>query len=283
MRVALVIIAFAALVVYGEEAKAKPDAHKPKPADATQQAGDNTRPPIIVVNQLDAKREADNHASEPPSYFHELLLPQNAPTLALVIVGVLTLGAIWYQAREMTRATKEMRKSADAAERSTRAWMAGERAWILSEVHDVKVTMHAEYALPILISFDLHFKNHGRTPGRITRTSAWLDAVENLAALPLTPDYRNIETFGEFPIPVVTGKSHAMFTGFNDRFLEEKGELISQGEAIQCAYGFIEYLDIFGDPHETRFCYKYTITQPPGKPLSHGLTKWGHPEYNRVT
>jgi hypothetical protein len=177
--------------------------------------------------------------------------------------------------------------SADAALLSANAWMNGERAWIFSEVHDMKVEYYGGYGghkIPILISFQFNFTSHGKTPGRIVRSCVNLETVASLEALSPEPIYRAVQDAGPFQTPITTGRFHAVFTALNDTFTEAQRSLVSQGELILCWYGFVDYVDIFDRPHETRFCYKYAAIDIPGTDVpSFGLVKWGHPEYNKAT
>src|SRR5437867_2737393 len=114
---AVIAIAFFALIVNGETPTGKTDAHKQNRANAVQPSDAKAGRTVIVVNQHVPEGKADDHAKEPPSYLSRLFSPENLPSIALVIVAGFTLLAIWYQAQEMTKATKVMKDSVDAQKR----------------------------------------------------------------------------------------------------------------------------------------------------------------------
>ena len=64
-------------------------------------------------------------------------------------------------------------------------------------------------------------------------------------------------------------------------------EEIKRGDKIMCAYGFIEYKDVFGENRKTQFCYVYDFgfggvkTSPDGTVLnSEGFRPGGPDAYN---
>ncbi|MGA8215602.1 MAG: hypothetical protein WB799_18535 [Candidatus Sulfotelmatobacter sp.] len=102
-------IILVATMINGQEAKPHSDADRRNSAatsaDATPHTAGQT---VVVVNQQPSQGQENNHSSKPPSYLHELLLPQNLPNLALVIVAAITAGFVCWQARETAKATKAM-------------------------------------------------------------------------------------------------------------------------------------------------------------------------------
>ena len=118
VRILLIVVACASLVVYGEEPKAKTDAHRQDTAQAIQQTASAANGTIIVVNQREPEGQENNHPQKPPSYLSHLLAPENIPNIALVIaaiggiiVAVYTLRGINKQAGLMDAQLNEMRQS----------------------------------------------------------------------------------------------------------------------------------------------------------------------------
>ncbi len=120
----------AATMVNGEEPKPQSDAHRGKPNDTAQHPENSAGRTVIVVNQPAPQGQEDNHPSESPNYLHELLLPQNAPTIALVIVGLLGIGTAIWTVRVIARQTKAAEDAAEAALLNTKAFIHSQRPWI---------------------------------------------------------------------------------------------------------------------------------------------------------
>jgi hypothetical protein len=250
--------------------------NKGSPKDKNKPA-DHTGNTVTLTYNQESAQKAEAPKSSPPHWY-------TSSEWWLVIVAALTAGFIGWQSRETARAAKATQLAAESAEKSANAWMNGERAWIFSEVHDMKRTYIASSPIPVLTSFQFHFTNHGKTPGRILRSCVNLETITSIEALPLEPMYRAIQDAGPFQTPITTGQFHTVFAELSDHFGNDKRLLVSEGELMLCWYGFTEYIDIFDRPHETRFCYKYTVIVPQGGGLpSSGLVKWGHPKYNRAT
>jgi hypothetical protein len=109
MKWMVLAVICADLMVNGQEAKPRSNAHKrdstAERKDATNTAGQT----VITVNQQAPQGQGNNHASKPPSYLHELLLPQNVPNLALVIVGIAGIVTAIYTLKRLGRQAVEMR------------------------------------------------------------------------------------------------------------------------------------------------------------------------------
>jgi hypothetical protein len=113
---ALSAVVIASLVIQGGKAETNSKTDTGKAEHPPQQT-------VTVVNQQAPEREQDDHAQKPPSYLSRLFSPENLPNIALAIIGILTLGAIWYQAREMTRATEAMRVGTRLQEAGMKQWV----------------------------------------------------------------------------------------------------------------------------------------------------------------
>src|SRR2546426_11076946 len=113
MKLWFLMPVLAAAMVNGEESKPQRDAHGGKTTNTTERPEDAAGRTVIVVNQPASQGQEDGHSSKPPSYLRELLSPQNAPTVALVIVGIIGIGTAIWTVRVIARQTKA---AEDAAE-----------------------------------------------------------------------------------------------------------------------------------------------------------------------
>jgi hypothetical protein len=128
MRWVVFAVLDAVLMVNGQESKPHGNTHKRNSATESKDAPNTAGQTVVIVNQQTPQRQNYGHTSQSPSYFHELLLPQNIPTDALVIVGIAgiviaicTLKKIGKQVDEMGRATGVMQRQVDAQNESLRA------------------------------------------------------------------------------------------------------------------------------------------------------------------
>jgi hypothetical protein len=121
---AILAVIGTALMVNGQESKPHGEAHKENSATEHKDATDTTGRAVVVVNQQASQGKESNHGSKSPSYLHELLLPQNLPNIALVIVASITAVFICWQARETARATEAMVRNTAAFIESQRPILA---------------------------------------------------------------------------------------------------------------------------------------------------------------
>ncbi|HEV2379193.1 MAG TPA: hypothetical protein VG206_05280 [Terriglobia bacterium] len=144
MRIIIAAFVFAALVVYGEKAKAQSKASEHNSAAAKQQSDGTGTGTVIVVNQQTTKGEEQRHEAKAPSYHHELLLPQNLPNLALVMIGIFAVAMAYHTLR--------------ALKRQIDAVVSSERARVVPEL--VRYTD--------LVTIGLRLVNMGRTVAQIS-------------------------------------------------------------------------------------------------------------------
>jgi hypothetical protein len=203
IRMAVLAIAFATVVVNGENPKAGGGTHGPeKTANATQQTDNPAGRTVVVVNQQTPQGQEDSHSKKTPTYLSRLLAPENIPNIALVLVGiagiitaVYTLKVLSRQAVSMRRQTTLLRRSvlwsrrsaraakesADAALLNAQAVINAERPWIV-----VTVERKAETD-----TFIFKGKNLGRTPAAIM--SDWTEHrfADDPENLPVPPQYKD--------------------------------------------------------------------------------------------
>jgi len=152
-----------------------------------------------------------------------------------------------------------------------------ERPWIIAAPQSINPQP------PGFTSVKLKVSSCGRSPGWVTSLTVFFKKAK-LAGLPKEPDYRCTadQEVGEFVLP--PGGEH----------LEDRGYMISREESEEIAnvnsstyvlYGKIDYRDVIGKKHETRFCYVY---RPPQKLLGmqiapDSFVPGGPPSYTRHT
>lgn len=88
MRWLAIAVIGAALMVHGQEAKPHSNANKRNSATESKDATDTAGQTVVVVNQQAPQGQQNDHAEQPRHSLHELLLPQNIPNVALVLVGI---------------------------------------------------------------------------------------------------------------------------------------------------------------------------------------------------
>src|SRR5271157_5146972 len=95
---------------------------KPNQAPAASQKNAQTQGQTAFVN-LENYKETSAHSSEADNYPPKWYAPFERPDWWLVGIAFLTGLAIAYQAREMTRATEEMRKNTELQKASLAQWV----------------------------------------------------------------------------------------------------------------------------------------------------------------
>jgi hypothetical protein len=103
------------------------------------------------------------------------------------------------------------------------------------------------------------FKNYGKSPAWITEEGGSFDILKNTADLPPIPVYRDKVALRDRTAVIVP-----LGTADDSETLrlpqpEEQQIPVPLGlskEGVCCFYGYIKYKDVFGQTHETRFCYR---------------------------
>ena len=131
---------------------------------------------------------------------------------------------------------------------------ATERAWILADIGKAKAPT-SEYELMWITPL---VKNHGRTPGRIRKTSITSRYIRNGEKLPEEPIYAEGKTW-DFILPpskVIRPLLAILPTG------ELQGVAKREGRAY--VYGYINYLDIQGKSRRSAFGFAYYVPEIDG-------------------
>jgi hypothetical protein len=181
------------------------------------------------------------------------------PEWWLAGIAVLTLLAICWQAREMTRATREMRETTKATEKAAQAALLNAKAVIASERPWIVVTL----IKTTIGAFGYRVANNGRTPAQIESIfySFGFDSYRDKNRVPpnytskIYPPQNLLESNGGFdlyekkhPQTVVEG------AGLQDR--------VAKGNQFLIYDGKITYWDALSEGkervlHETVWCYYF--------------------------
>ncbi|MGA9304958.1 MAG: hypothetical protein WBW31_06080 [Candidatus Sulfotelmatobacter sp.] len=152
-----------------------------------------------------------------------------------------------------------------------------ERAWVVSDIassipEDAKDSPNGFQIIYLL-------GNKGRTPAWITAIGSRGRLTTAVKKLPPEPDY---DWAGPFPPEGTVQPPNASI---------ERGTKLSQadlnyveiGVSTLYIYGIVKYRDIFGDEHETRYCYVFKPGPTADNPAPRGFYIDGPEGYNAAT
>lgn len=125
--------------------------------------------------------------------------------------------------------------------------------------------------------FTYRIKNFGKTPGIMVACKAELTVGSDFN-LPPNLDFLELQDAEVDKSVIPQGESVPKNSKSWQSYLlpnEERAKVI-EGESILWACGCIHYVDVFGRPHRTPFCYTYTVSFDQFYPN-------GLPEYNQPT
>jgi hypothetical protein len=273
------------------QASGEANGNRPAKSYSTQKDSDDPSQAVRVTEIPDvtvkpAKRDAADWAYW---VFNFLLV---AVGILQVVLLCWTFRAVRHQARESTRQRVTMRRqltamqgqlvqmenagkqtdnlidktgvAAEAARKSADAFVKSERAWIqviVSKPPSVWQETGKPEKLRAWVTPDI--MNVGRTPAKITKMVVVpfvihtpLGPLEKMPPeLPPEPIYG-----GQGAVAVERDAILAQNTGINPISVEIPKEdflEVVQRNAVLYIYGYVDYLDILNDPHETRFCCLY--------------------------
>jgi hypothetical protein len=217
-------------------------------------------------------------------------LRTNEQSLAVWLEGLALVAIFWLELKEYRRQGRERkeqhdemvaqmaimqsqadatRDSADAAKeaaevakQSTDAFINSERAWILGtpSLKD-KLRVGAPYTGFVFI---WSFKNVGRTPARLVETDAVSWRVADVKTIPETPKYEGkpVPLNNFLLVPNDSIGFGGLIEPFGDELTREEIDGITGMKLTLIAYGYVTYLDQFGQKHTTRFCHTYMVGGP---------------------
>lgn len=205
------------------------------------------------------------------SQFHNWVDELNAAsTAAIAVFTVALFWGVFYQARN----TRDV-----------------ERAWIIKE--SLSSPEQLRYFSPTYIDSNamrvtLALKNNGRTPARITESSAYFELIGDPVDLPKIPDYRPEALSSGYPrggLIVVPNETVNLVIDYLDgrkRFEPSDFKGLREGAKQLSIWGFIAYQDAFKRKHRLSFCYLYKPAKEGN--VWRGEFKLGGPAaYNRHT
>lgn len=180
---------------------------------------------------------------------------------ALILAGIAAYQVIWnrQQAESTEKAANAARDSALSAKANADAFVQSERAHLLvSAEHPPTVTINTQATLRyITVRFEIH--NYGRSPAWITGHRIRFEVVLTLPGQP--PDDHIVPLEGSYAIP--PGGSLSI-----ERLIDPVGCLDQQewnalvgGDGILVLHGLIDYRDMFGKDHRSRFAWECNINQ----------------------
>jgi len=186
-------------------------------------------------------------------------------TIALVAVGILQALVLTWQAIALYR-------TLTAIKRQTEIGVRIERPWIMACIEQ---TMNKQVigGREVLLN-RCSIKNVGKTPAWIT---SWITKARDLETdiLETEPNYG--DTKGSIPQVLPPGDSFDSVLPW----LPERLDEAHRDRLFLYIFGFVSYTDGFGDPHETRFCFRY---YPPFRDnKAQGFHVAGPPACNRQT
>jgi hypothetical protein len=219
----------------------------------------------------ESSKTSDRANHGPPKWYAAV----KEPEWWLVAAAFLTLLVVLRQAREMSKASKEMHRSTEAVQRQagimeqqTKAMINAERGWLV--VFPSQKPEGYEFAV----------MNQGRTPAKIIAGDSghiFVGTIESLPSPPLycapfvLPDLTFLVNRDSFPIRPPKNP---------EWILENSGKkiLVQESREFLVFYGRVIYEDVLSGTtnHETRWCFAYD-------PFRKALVGVGPEEYNRYT
>jgi hypothetical protein len=199
-------------------------------------------------------QEAQNGKSG-SAWWHILLTwPEGITTWAVI----LTLGAITWQAFLMRKHAEHFEKLAGATHKQANHMVASERAWIIvstSFPHGIEDGSQSK-----ILRVKWAMKNVGKTPARLLEFDAVASRADLGVTFPDPPRYsgspRNLNRL--LLVPNDSFGWTWMIEG--DALTPEEIQEVEIGAKLMIiSYGYIKYLDDFGNAHTTRFCQRYAV------------------------
>jgi hypothetical protein len=216
------------------------------------------------------KEEGASDKDYLPWWYELIRWPEGITTWALVA----TLGAITWQATLMgthaehlkelaaaaTDSAKAAKDTAEAVRGQTDHMVASERAWIVAH-STMEGYRPSEVEKPV---FYWAIKNTGKTAARLIEAQCVYELlnVEQLQALPEEPVYHLPTEFNGMPLSPGGSMSRSAnliqppHSSALDQ-LSDEVKVIRIRLSFLLAYGYVRYLDVFGNARESRFIEKY--------------------------
>jgi hypothetical protein len=183
-------------------------------------------------------------------------------TGVLVLIGALTLGAIWYQAVQTKNATKAM-------ERSTGITVEIERGRIVTywdQMIHMDLSPTGVHDGRLEHCFNWSCANAGKTPAQLTGIWSRFIAVDKLSDLPEKPVYDIAKERVYEGEPLEPHSKERQTVWFStpletDLSFDDMQEKSRSRQCFLYAYGYARYRDVWANPHVTRFGVVRFITE----------------------
>ena len=105
---------------------------------------------------------------------------------------------------------------------------------------------------------NLEIMNYGTTPAHITDVVSLYSIVASGQQLPSEPEYNIPDSHIAAIAFLVKGESFFNFVGEDLNTIERSLAALESGKSILYLYGFVDYIDIFGQRHRGGFGFKYS-------------------------
>jgi hypothetical protein len=256
-RLAILVFLTIVLPIYGckESPKTggdKNDSNSPKPPTAPP-----SRTARCVVKEEGTTIECNWAEAVPESKFQRLFSPENAPNIALFLVGVGGIGVALCTLRKMERQTRATEVAANAAKISADIAVGTSLPTLV--IHELgtgdtgTADVEAFFQSP---KIKISIKNYGQTPAFLK----WWTLCFTCEALPELPNYYHGPADGMILDKVVVQPDTIytlpeLFFPHRQEFSVEDARAIVRGEKTFRVYGYVCYGDIFGNPlKRLKFC-----------------------------
>jgi hypothetical protein len=210
-------------------------------------------------------------------------------TLALAVIGVFAACLAFSTLRILQEQTHHTQIAAEAARASAESIKRSERAWIQAgpDMPEFKIENLAPPGGAIAV-FNWSITNTGRTPARLLEIAARYRLIKSLNRISDVPEYNgDLEKIPLYENLLIPSERAWSFQPLEPSVLSpDEITAIKKGDRTLFAYGYVNYLDVFGDRHETGFCYCYLV--PQGGMVSFAKEGWrpylqAPPAYKKAT
>lgn len=181
----------------------------------------------------------------------------------MIFTGVLAISTIglWFVT---FLAGKDTKKAADAAQKSADAALQAATANIFMGRAYVKITSCSPGIIFIMhpippphLACKLEIKNYGETPACITDIMIQATILEVGQLLPDIPNFDGAKRY-KFSNAFLVRSESIFYHFFDETILTEALIVdIKEGNKILCLYGFVDYIDAFGNRHRGGFGQNY--------------------------
>jgi hypothetical protein len=259
-----------------------------KPADSKSDVSAPLQQPspVTIVNNQNCPAPQQDSAPEKAHQYPEKSFWGDAPSWALVIVGIVAAWIALGTLSDIKKQTEIARQAADAAKDGAKSALLNAQAVIHAERPWLFIPMGEEYSEiqdPILIAklpgeirrsyCTFTMKNFGSSPAKVVETKLRLVTSTNFDFVPdvhIFDAQDSIEDDYNFPHGT-TAKVQATFMPDGFITAQEKEEIEVKKTRYLWLCGYLKYKDTFDRPdaptYETRLCYKWVNYMNSPKPF----------------